>query len=264
MEDKKMKKMLLFFLVSLFSCCLVFGAGSATAYELSLQEILDGITVGGNSSVNAETERIPDELDSYWYFTGNESNFVVTAEYAGSAPYTTFGIYLGSNSVEVFSGPDTIGDSATVSIMSDGSVWLNGNNTGTVFPDNLFGFYFTTPQQKDCETNCIFYTDTGLNIDGFDHIVTLQGKGDIIQIGTNDPITWKPNEFILALEDYYGGGDGDYNDMVVFLDPVYPKLLPLNTDYPPTTNNSVPEPSTLFILGSGLVGLAFAKRKMNK
>ncbi len=257
-----MKKLLQVLLISLFSYFLVLGAGSAKAWDEGLQEILDNITINGNSSVNVNTDRIPDELDSYWYIIGSNNKaiatLIVTVEYAGFRHQTEFGIYHGSNRVPLLEGPDSPGDKSYLQIMGDGSVWVNNYDTGVNFPANLFGFYFDTPPQKNCQ-DCIFYSDTGLNPDGFDHIAAFQGKGDTIKIATNDPINWTSKKFVLGFEDLYGGGDGDHNDMVVFVESVYPALAPA-----PPYVQPVPEPSTLFLLGSGLVGLAFARKRMKK
>ena len=54
------------------------------------------------------------------------------------------------------------------------------------------------------------------------------------------------NTFIVGFEDLFNGGDLDYNDMrFKFSGGV----------------RSVPEPGTLGLLGAGLLGLAFARRK---
>lgn len=214
----------------------------------SLQDVLNNITTSpaGNSSVTTTTDAIMDSWDSYWDITGGgQSSATMIIEIAGWASLNSFGVYDSANysrTAEIFSGSATPGyfnGTATLAILSSGAVYVDKQDMGVTFTGDYFGYYIETPAGR-------FYSDTGLNSDNFDHMLAYQGKGtDMIQIADLDEGLWTDNEFILAFEDLSGGGDQDWQDLVLMVESVVP----------------VPVPAAILlgVLGLGVAGLKLRK-----
>lgn len=198
----------------------------ATPVLASLQAVLDNITLvppspGPGSSVNVSTDAISDTDDSNWSITA--SGMSMSTIIIGSSNYT-FGVYDRTNpalKVQLFAGSNAAGAQTAFSIDSGGSVWVLLVGTGLVdtgvdFAGDAFGFYLESSEG-------LFYSDTRLNGDGFDHMLALEGVDiDTIQILPWAPGLWTTYMFALGWEDSDGGGDQSYDDFVIMIESIEP------------------------------------------
>lgn len=170
-----------------------------------------------------DTDGVNDDVNAYLFL-----------ESAGYASSNTLGIYDWldpSRTLTIFDGAVTAGTNATLAYA--GGAFGIGPRTLSV-ADPIFGLFLTSPEGT-------FYSDPGLNADGVDHFAIFATEGSTGLAGVF--------EFVVGIEDLYGGGDLDYNDMVFGITDVAPYRA------------AVPAPAPLALMGLGLLALG-ASRKL--
>jgi hypothetical protein len=173
----------------------------------------------------------------------DDATFFLFLEMAGFADNNSFGIYeftknndgsiVIGDMLEVFSGganpitATTLEFDLTAGTVENKSTGIKANI------DETFGFYIDNDQNAG---SFPYFSHTKLNSDGFDHFKTFNTSDNSLPMLLGADV-------VLAIEDLQGGGDEDFNDMIIGMSDI-----------------EVPEPGIISLIGLSVICFAGYRR----
>ncbi len=166
------------------------------------------------------------------------TSFVVDRNAGFANDFGFYDLNDSTNRLGIFSGVDPVLSAATIEWDGSGYAVLGGGPMAVFGSGAEFGIY------SENSGGNTWFSETALNADGVDHWLVFN------TLATTSGFLGAMN-LTFALDDQYGGGDQDFNDLVLgCIDCVSADLDRFN----------VPEPTPLALMGFGLL---FMRKRMN-
>ncbi len=209
-------------------------ARDSTATDFGYPDIYEAVNriMGTSYTSNSAIDDLFVTNDSYWQNISGITTVIGYSAYNAG----TLGVY-------------SSGDTHDVTTAYSGQGFNPGFDTYDInMPQNTtFGWYLEVSNPNNNIEIATYYSDSTMNPDGYDHMMTFDLGGPFTFNGQ-----YFENPYLIAWENQGWNdetqklGNEDYNDLIFIVDAT-----------------PVPEPATLFLLGSGLVLLAGMSRKKN-
>jgi hypothetical protein len=208
-------------------------AASILATPHASESDLDGIlgSAGYSHSASIADLNANQSFAETFVPLGANAEVRLLLEDAGFRNHNELGIYSildNGRTATLFDASDSAPNLATLVFGATGLEVVNGVAIAAGFGGE-FGFYL-----KNDDEGFVWYSETARNGDGYDHFAVFE-EGDSLWAG---------------IEDLPGGGDQDFNDLVIRLDGV--------------ASGVVPEPTASLVFSAGLLVVSQVVRRRSR